>query len=201
VASYPSLTDGVVVLDPLTADHVGAFAEAGSGDRSTFGYTWVPNGLADAQRYVDLALAQVDAGASLAYAVVLAESGRVIGSTRLWEFVRFDQDAPHPQAGEIGFTWYAADVQRTGVNTAVKSLLFGLAFDEWSVLRLSLKTHAANSRSRAAIERLGATFEGVRRVLPSTQDGSIRDVAFYSVIRSEWPEVKLRLAAMRRYGS
>lgn len=192
------LAEAGVRLEPLSSAHVPGLLAAATGDRSSYAYTWVPGALTEMRDYVDRALHAQAEGSAVPYAVVLPATGEVVGSTRLFEFVRFDDTAPHPQAAEIGYTWYAAHVQRTGLNTAVKSLLFTFAFDDWLVLRLSIKTHAANARSRAAIERLGARFEGVRRALPSTQDGTMRDVAFYSVIRSEWPAVKARLASLRR---
>lgn len=101
-----------------------------------------------------------------------------------------------PQDAEIGFTWYAPRVQRTGLNTAAKSLLLTRAFDDWSALRVRLKTDARNARSRAAIERLGASLDGVLRVVPNLP-GGVRDAAYYSIVREEWPAVKARLEAMR----
>jgi RimJ/RimL family protein N-acetyltransferase len=88
---------------------------------------------------------------------------------------------------EIGWTWLAADVQRTGVNTAMKRLMLEYAFDVWQVHRVTLKTDARNTRSRRAIERLGARAEGVRRAHHPAADGTIRDSAYYSILRDEWP--------------
>lgn len=98
-----------------------------------------------------------------------------------------------PQVAEIGSTWYAAAYQRTGVNTECKLLMLRHAFETWRATRVTLKTDARNKASRAAIERLGARFEGVRRAHGPAQDGIVRDTACFSVIAAEWPAVRDRL--------
>nr|WP_157467028.1 GNAT family protein [Frankia sp. QA3] len=100
-----------------------------------------------------------------------------------------------PSVAEIGGTWLAASAQRTAVNTEAKLLLLGHAFDAWATLRVCLKTDARNARSRAAIERLGARFEGVRRAHVLAFDGTARDSAYYSIVRAEWPGVRAGLIA------
>jgi len=96
---------------------------------------------------------------------------------------------------EIGATWLAASAQRTRCNTEAKILMLAQAFDVWQVHRVSLKTDARNAKSRRAIERLGALFEGVRRADMPGSDGSVRDSAYYSIVRAEWPDVRKRLDA------
>lgn len=107
-----------------------------------------------------------------------------------------------PFAVEVGGTWLAASAQRTAVNTEAKLLLLAHAFDTWGVVRVDLKTDARNERSRAAIERLGARFEGVlRRWQPSQvagEEDGYRDSAIYSVLDTEWPSVRANLAARLR---
>lgn len=98
-----------------------------------------------------------------------------------------------PSVAEIGSTWYAASAQRTGINTACKLLLLTHAFEVWRTLRVTLKTDARNTPCRCAIERLGARAEGVRRAHAPASDGTIRDTAYYSIIKSEWPHVRDRL--------
>jgi RimJ/RimL family protein N-acetyltransferase len=133
--------------------------------------------------------------------------GRVVGATRYLELEVFtatmgETDVPTddvpPTVLEIGGTWYAASAQRTSVNTACKRLLLGQAFDTWGVLRVMLKTDARNARSRAAIERLGAAYEGIRRVHVRATDGGLRDSAYYSVVASEWPPIRERLTDLLR---
>jgi RimJ/RimL family protein N-acetyltransferase len=196
VTTTPFLADDLIRLEPLTLDHAPGLAQAGAVDRTTYAYTWVPNGLDQVHEYIATA-AEHARGGALVYAVVLTESGRVVGSTRVWDLVRFGSPDGRPQAGEIGHTWYASDVQRTGVNTAAKFLLLTHLFDDCSFERVTLKTDARNERSRAAIERLGAQYEGTRRAHMVAADGGIRDTAYYSIVRTEWPTVQGRLARLR----
>ena len=99
----------------------------------------------------------------------------------------------------MGFTWLAASAQGTGINTEAKLLLFGNAFDNWRVARVDLKTDARNLRSRAAIESVGAHFEGVLRRWSRSwapgEEGRLRDSAMYSILSEEWPACRARLAA------
>jgi RimJ/RimL family protein N-acetyltransferase len=90
----------------------------------------------------------------------------------------------------IGSTWLAASAQRTAVNTEAKLLMLTHAFDVWGVHRVTLKTDARNARSRSSIQRLGAVFEGVRRVHVPAADGTLRDTAYYSIVAAEWPAVR-----------
>jgi len=125
-----------------------------------------------------------------------ADTGEIIGMTRFL-LLRWWLERPFPDAAEIGGTFLAAPWQRTPCNTEAKFLMMGHAFDEWGVQRLDLKSDARNERSRRAIERIGAQFEGVLRSWqPSQVDGEeerTRDTAMYSVLPSEWPAIKARL--------
>ena len=98
-----------------------------------------------------------------------------------------------PDAVEIGWTWLAADVQRTPVNTEAKLLMLTHAFERWRVHRVSLLTDARNERSRRAILRLGAHFDGVLRTARPASDGGIRDTAAFSILEKEWPMIKMQL--------
>jgi len=105
------------------------------------------------------------------------------------------EGSPVPSVLEIGGTWLTASAQRTGVNTEAKLLMLRHAFDTWDAERITFKTDARNARSRAAIERVGAQFEGIRRVHLRASDGGVRDTAYYSIIRAEWPDVRTGLEA------
>jgi RimJ/RimL family protein N-acetyltransferase len=195
VLAYPSLGDDLVRLEPLEPHHAAGLAAAAAVDRANYQFTRVPDGVDEAEGYVEAACADQ---ASAPFAVVLAGADRVVGSTRLWDYVWFGPEVGPPQAAEIGHTWYAADVQRTGVNTACKLLLLTFAFEVWQLERITLKTDARNARSRAAIGRIGAQFEGIRRAHIRAADGGIRHTAYYSIVAPEWPEVRaglLRLVA------
>jgi N-acetyltransferase len=198
-------------LEPLTEEHVPGLAAAAAEDRAGYAYTWVPDGPADAARYVRSALADQARGWALPWAVRRLADDRVVGSTRFLDMevfsASFGEPAPAPSDDrppsvlEIGNTWYAASAQRTAVNTDVKLQLLGHAFDVWAVLRVTLKTDARNLASRTAIERIGGRFEGIRRVHVPATDGSLRDSAYFSITRDEWPAVRAalvdRLAAPR----
>ena len=98
-----------------------------------------------------------------------------------------------PDACEIGYTWLASSAIRTGANTEAKLLMLRHAFEVWQVLRVCLHTDVRNLRSRAAIERIGGKLEGILRSHRMAADFTSRDSARYSIIASEWPDVKMRL--------
>ena len=168
---FPPLTlEGTHVrLEPLALAHVPALAGAASGPRGTYALTWVPEGEAAMRRYVEEAIALREGGAAVPFATVQRATGRAIGSTRFFNFEYFRwpdgaRAAPQPpDAVEIGWTWLAADAQRTAANTDAKLLMLTHAFESWRVLRVNLRTDARNARSRAAIERLGARLDGILR--------------------------------------
>ncbi len=191
-----------VRLEPLAPRHAPGLAAAAAESRDSYGFTPVPDGLAGAEAYVRDAEAHRRTGGGLRFAVLTA--GRVVGSTGFFDMQVFTSemrvileptDARPPSVLEIGGTWYAASAQGTGVNAAAKLLLLTQAFDPWGALRVTLKTDARNARSRAAIERLGAVPEGVRRVEMRAADGGLRDSAYYSIVAAEWPTVRDGLRA------
>jgi RimJ/RimL family protein N-acetyltransferase len=199
-----------VRLEPLVLEHADDLARAAAEDRGSYGYTWVPDGPADAERYVRGALDHQAGGRALPWAVRRLADDRIVGSTRFLDLEVFawpppwppgvaqgpePSDERPPSVGEIGSTWYAATAQRTGVNAEVKLLQLTHAFEAWQALRVTLKTDARNTPSRRAIERLGATFEGVRRAHTPASDGTVRDTAYYSIVASEWPDVRRDLLA------
>jgi N-acetyltransferase len=194
-----------VRLDPLELSDVEALVAAASENRSTYGFTLVPPDAASMQGYVSSALADEESGWALPFVVRWSASGRVVGSTRFLDLDYWTTppswppgraavaNGEPPSVAEIGSTWLAASAQHTAANTEAKLLLLRHAFDEWQVERVSFKTDARNTRSRQGIERLGATFEGVRRAHVPATDGSIRDSAYYSILRAEWPATQQRL--------
>jgi len=187
-----------VTLRPLTAADAGALAAAASESRQEFVYTRVPDGVDEARQYIEVALADREAGRRVPFAIVWHD--RLVGSTSYLDPQRWRwpagsplQRTDRPDAVEIGATWLGASAQRTRCNTEAKYLLLSHAFDVWRVHRVSLKTDERNAKSRRAIERLGALFEGVRRADMPGQDGSVRSSAYYSIVRSEWPDVRKKL--------
>jgi RimJ/RimL family protein N-acetyltransferase len=95
---------------------------------------------------------------------------------------------------DIGFTWLSASAQRTPVNTEAKLLMMTHAFEVWKVHRVALQTDARNTRSRAAIERIGGRLDGIMRADRPGSDDTVRTSARFSIVASEWPEVRARLA-------
>lgn len=188
-----------VLLDPLTLDDVPTLVAAAGTDRSTFGFTLVPDDEPAMVRYVEGLLA--DAAADLAVPFVQrdAATGAAVGCTRFLN-VTWWPSRSTPAEVEIGGTWLATAAQRTPINTEAKLLLLTHAFDVWEVHRVAVCTDARNERSRRAIERIGATFEGILRCHRASQGhavpvGTPRDTAAYSIVREEWPAVRDRLQA------
>ncbi|URM88857.1 GNAT family N-acetyltransferase [Streptomyces sp. MRC013] len=211
------LAGRTVRLEPLAVRHAEGLALAGAQDRAAYAYTPVPDGPEAAHDYVARALTDQAAGRALPFALVTAFDGRVVGSTRFLELDYWRgpvvwppvTGAPYgdpltavPDAAEIGNTRIAGCARGTGVNAEAKLLMLRHAFETWGVRRITLRADARNVRSRAAIERLGAACEGVRRAHARGLDGAVRDTAFYSVLREEWPAVRslieLRLPAAAR---
>jgi N-acetyltransferase len=199
-----TLEGRLVRLEPLQSELAPALLEAGLIDRQTFVLTGVPDSLESAQAYIQTAVQSREAGLAMPFATVRVSDGRVLGSTRFGnlEYWLWASGNPHaktdgtPDAAEIGWTWLEPGSQRSGINTEAKRLMLEHAFETWRVLRVTLKTDARNVRSRNAIERLGAKFDGVLRAHVPASDGGIRDSAWYSILAEEWPEVRYRLDKM-----
>lgn len=171
-------------LEPLAPHHEdGLRAAAGDGALWTLRVTSVPEPH-NAAQYIGTAL---DTRDRLAFAVVDAREGRVLGTTGYHDIV------PSVDRVEIGYTWYARSVQRTHVNTSCKLLLLSHAFDTLGCGVVGLRTDCENHASQAAIERLGAKKDGVIRHHALRRDGSARDTVMYSILRGEWPLIKRAL--------
>lgn len=190
-------------LEPLTLDHADALTAAAATDRDLYRWSPVPQSKEDAIRYIETAVAWQQAGTAVPFAVVSAKDDLVIGSTRFWNLERWQWPEGHPSHGrvtpdacEIGYTWLASSAIRTGANTEAKLLMLRHAFEVWQVLRVCLHTDVRNLRSRAAIERIGGQFEGILRAHRMAADFIPRDSARYSIIATEWPEVKQRLLSL-----
>ncbi|MGO9083034.1 MAG: GNAT family N-acetyltransferase [Streptosporangiaceae bacterium] len=199
----PRLDGRHVRLEPLQFEHGPGLASAAGGDQGLYRWTAVPAGEAGAARYIRLALDQRDAGTAAPFAIVRTSDGAVIGSTRLWDLSWWDWPPGHPRHGqtwpdacEIGHTWLARQAIRTGANTEAKQLLLGHAFEFWQVHRVCFHTDTRNERSRRALERIGAQFEGILRAHRLAADCTPRDSARYSITAPQWPQARGRLAAM-----
>jgi RimJ/RimL family protein N-acetyltransferase len=178
-------------------------------DRSTFGLTPVPRDRGEAEAYLAQAIADREAGRGVPFAIMRRGAREeLVGSTRFMSFEWWNwppgpiavADEPRrkeagdpPDVCEIGAVWLTPSAQRTAVNSAHALLLMTHAFEVWRVHRLVLKTDARNQRSRAAITRLGATFEGILRAHAPAADGIVRDTAMFSLVPDEWPALRKRL--------
>lgn len=186
-----TLTGKFVRLEPMTEAHVPGLAEVGLDDRiwehMLYGRVQTD---ADMRVWVLDILNRQAQGTDLAFAAVHLASGRVAGATRYLNM------SPPNRSLEIGGTWYGLEFQRTVVNTECKYLLLKYAFETLDCIRVQFKADARNVPSLHAIERIGAKREGVLRNHLILPDGRYRDSVFYSIIDSEWPEVKARLEAM-----
>ncbi len=143
--------------------------------------------LDDVEAWIDQATSEREEGLGLPFATVLQETGRAIGSTRYLDIRVRDR------ALEIGWTWLAREQMRTAANTECKLLLLQHAFEGLGAVRVQLKTDGRNLRSQAAIERIGAVKEGVLRKSYRVQHGFYRDSVYYSILDTEWPDVRKRL--------
>jgi N-acetyltransferase len=199
----PVLTGSHVRLEPLERKHVAGLIGASAADPSLYDWSIVPQGEAAVNAYVATALAANRDGSALPFAIVRLEDDRVIGSTRFFDIERWSWSAGHPRRGretpdvcEIGYTWLTRSAIRTGANTDAKRLMLEHAFETWDLLRVCLHTDARNERSRAAMERIGARFEGILRAHRIAIDGAPRDSARYSIVAAEWPAIKARLSRL-----
>jgi N-acetyltransferase len=194
-----------VRLEPLSESHIPALVEAAALDRSTYQWTYTPDGAEQMTDYVRDALAKVAAGTHVAFATVRRAAGpagsdQVVGATRFCEIAcwQWPPGASHQRHGvpdvvDIGFTWLAGPAQRTHVNTEAKLLMLTHAFEVWEVHRVALQTDVRNTRSRAAIERIGGRLDGIMRADRPGADDTVRTSARFSIVAAEWPEVKARL--------
>lgn len=191
---HPVLLEGRHVrLEPMTLAHVPGLLAAAEDAPEIFRYLLIPpfKGYEDTAAWVKEALAAKDAEAEVPFVTVRRRDGLVVGSTRYIDIRR-----PH-RGLEIGWTWITPDAQRTAINTEAKYLMLKHAFEEQGALRVQLKTDANNAKSRAAILRIGATFEGIlRKHLVRPHDAYERDTAMFSITEAEWPAAKARLEAM-----
>lgn len=181
------LTGHGIRLEPLAREHIAALQDAvDDGGIGAINYVSVP-GRDGIPAWVEQALALRDAGQQLPFAIVAGN--RVVGSTRF-----YDIDMSVPTLA-IGHTFHAASVWRSHVNTANKRLMLGHAFDTLAAQSVFFHTSHLNLRSQAAIERLGASKDGILRAHRRHKDGSLRDTHTYSITAPEWPAIRQRLDA------
>ena len=203
VAAGP-LAGPLVRLEPLGHHHVPALVAAANGGGELYRWSAVPQDEARVRRYVQTAVAARQAGRAVPFAVVRVAGEQVIGSTRFFDLDYWAWPAGRRRTGpdtcEIGYTWLSPDAIRTGANTEMKRLMLTHAFEIWQVRSVCLHTDARNQRSRDAMHRIGARFEGILRAHRLGADAKPRNSARFSVTAAEWPAVRRRLDELsRRY--
>src|SRR5690606_31690778 len=182
-----------VRLEPIREEHIDGLAEIGIGHEFWKFMLYGPMNTKDDFRFfVNDLLEREKAGTDLPFVAIHLPSGKIAGCTRYLNIM------PKDKGLEVGGTWYGVDFQRTPVNTECKYLLFRHAFETLKCIRVQLKTDSLNVRSQTAIERIGAKKEGVLRNHMITPEGRIRHSVYYSVIDTEWPDVKKRLEEMMK---
>jgi RimJ/RimL family protein N-acetyltransferase len=173
-------------LEPLSREHCdGLTAAAKDGDLWKIWYTAIPRA-EDMAKEIDRRLGLLKAGTMLPWTVFDAD-GKIAGMTTY-----MNVDAANRRV-EIGSTWYAKRVQRSGLNTQCKLLLLAHAFEKLDCIAVEFRTHFFNHQSRRAIERLGAKQDGILRNHQIAPNGTLRDTVVFSIIASEWPTVKAHL--------
>jgi RimJ/RimL family protein N-acetyltransferase len=184
------LSTNKVTLRPLTLEHLDDFYHAGA-----FPEVWhwsLPNqcrSKAITKDWLNYSQTMADQGEHVPFAIFNNESGELVGSTRYCSIKRVDRNL------EIGFTFITPKYQRSYINTHTKYCLLKHAFEELGAIRVEFKTHEKNDKSRNAIARLGAKFEGILRHQRILSNGTFRNTAIFSIIDKEWPTVKSKLEA------
>jgi RimJ/RimL family protein N-acetyltransferase len=175
-----------VALAPLEVSHAEALAEAAKdGELWRLWYTSVPK---PEEMHAEIArrLGLRAAGSMLPFTVIEPVTGEPVGMTTYMNIDRVNRRV------EIGSTWYAGRMQRTGLNTEAKLLLLGHAFEALECIAVEFRTHFFNEQSRRAIERLGAKLDGILRCHSRAANG-LRDTCVYSIVAAEWPAVRANL--------
>jgi N-acetyltransferase len=183
-----TLTGFYVRLEPMIRDHL-AGLQAAAAHPEIWNWTWPGAEPGAVAAWLEKSLDAADRGVDLPFTTFDKLTGEIVGATRYLEI-----DAPN-RVVEIGNTWLTPRFQRTPVNTDTKHLLLGHAFETLGCNRVAFKTDANNAQSRAAISNIGAVVEGIRRQHMIIPDGRVRNSAIFSIVRSEWPTVKIALEA------
>ncbi|MBV8490647.1 MAG: GNAT family N-acetyltransferase [Candidatus Eremiobacteraeota bacterium] len=193
-----------VRLEPLHQKHAEQLVAAMSVDRSLYRWSFVPLDAAAMHEYVERANRWKNEGIALPFAIVRDSDGVAIGSSRLfdlerWQWPGYDRGDREYDGCEIGYSWLGKAYVRTAANTEAKLLMLTHAFETWHVRRVCFHTDERNERSRNALTRIGATFEGIVRAHRLASDMTPRNSARFSILESEWPGVKAHL--MRKLGA
>ena len=196
----PELCGRHVRLDPLQPRHLAGLVAASAGDPDLYRMSKVPVGDAEVDKAIEVASAARRAGTAAPFAVIRLADEVVIGSTRLFDLDWWAWPPGHPRHGhdgpdtcEIGHTWLTKSAIRTGANTEMKRLMLTFAFETWEVQSVCFHTDARNERSRRALGRIGARYEGILRAHRLAADDQPRNSARFSITATDWPAVRAHL--------
>lgn len=182
-----TLLGDYVRIDPLSVNHLNDLQDVvRDGELNLLWYTFIPNA-DDMLEEINKRLRLREMGSMQPFAIIDIATGLAIGMTTFMNI-----DATNRRV-EIGSTWLSKSTQRTFINTESKLLLMAHAFEKLNCIAVEFRTHFINTQSRKAIERLGAKFDGILRNHSIMPNGTLRDTAVYSIIKSEWPTVKSHL--------
>jgi RimJ/RimL family protein N-acetyltransferase len=174
-------------LEPLSQSHLSQLCEVGLVEELWRVTMTLIRTREEMKKYIDTAMKEQSEGKSLPFAIIEKALGKAIGSTRYGNI-----DAANRRV-EIGWTWVAHQWQRTAVNTEVKLLLLTHAFETLGCIRVEFKTDSTNRKARNALLRIGAKEEGVLRNHMIAPGGRFRHSVYYSIIDSEWKDIKREL--------
>ena len=184
------IEDDLVKLEPLQLSHLDDLWEVAQ-DRDLWAVTTSDiTNKGDLKNYISAAIKMRDEGIAFPFAIYHKQHKKFIGSTR------YGNISPENNRLEIGWTWYAKEVQGTGMNQHIKLLLLQYAFETLGVVRTEIKTDLRNLRSQNAIKKIGGTQEGILRKHILLPGGIYRDTVYFSILDNEWPYVKQRLLEM-----
>lgn len=196
------LTGKHVRLEPLEYRHAEGLTAASAGaDPDLYRWSFVPVGAQAVRAYIETALRWRDAGNAIPFAIVRSSDGKTIGSTRFFDMETWGWPEGYDNRGrpfdacEIGYTWLSPDAIRTAANTEAKLLLLTHAFEAWNLWRVVFHTDERNERSRNALGRIGAKFEGILRAYRVAADVTPRNTARFTILAGEWLEVKRHLSS------
>ena len=177
------LVGAVVTLEPLVREHIPDLLAIGREDPEAYRYTSTPIDEVQAERYFAKAFSERESGRALPFAVRSVASGRIVGTTRLADYLPLYRNC------ELGYTWFRTDLFGEGYNVDSKYLLLRYAFEHLRLVRVQIHTDTRNTVSQRAIRALGASYEGILRRHMIVKDGYVRDTMVFSITDHDWPGV------------
>ena len=181
---YIPLEDELIRLEPITLEHIQQMLPLSSDSDVWRWYTEDLTHPEDLKKWMMKLLDASRGGSQMTYAVLSKSTNEVVGSS---SYGHIDWEE---HCIEIGWTWLAKKYIGTGINKHMKFLMLQHAFSTMQIERLELRTDEDNIRSRKAMEKIGAKYDGTLRSHRATQGGRRRNTVLYSILRGEWPSIR-----------